>query len=73
MNDQVPVRMRNALAYAQKQFEPLAHIDAGRVPVDGNTLHILHHQKRPVILCVAGIDDMNDRGVMESGQQLPLL
>lgn len=71
MNDQALMCVRNTGTNKQKEFQPLPQLDLFAVEVDGCSMNVLHHQIRLAALGMPGVDQVNDRGMLERCEHLP--
>ena len=72
VDNQAPVGVGHAFADLEKELQAAAHVKLGRVDIDGNAFDVFHHQERPSFGGVAGIDHVDDGGVLQGGEQLAL-
>ena len=75
MHHQVLVGVMHGGADLLEQPNPLLNPEpvAVAVPVDGNTIHELHHAVEPSILHDPAVQEASDVGMMEGGQDLSFL
>src|SRR5262249_9381587 len=65
VNDQMTVRIRDGFADTQEQDQAVAHRNPRGVNINGCPFDILHDEKRPAAIGVAGIYHVHDRRVVE--------
>ena len=75
MDDEVLVGKLDGLANPHEQREPLGH---GKTllfteAMDGNSIHILHHQIEIAVAGNAAIQQAGNEGMLQSGKNLPFL
>src|SRR5215831_16847575 len=72
MNNQMAMRMGDALTNAQKKHQLLAQIHFDRINVDGNSVDVLHDKVWPAIVRMSGVDQASDGRMIEEGKELTL-
>ncbi len=75
VDNEMLVGKLDGLANAHEQRDPLGH---GKTPIfteamDGNSIHVLHHQKQVAVGGDAAIQQAGNIRMLELGQNLPFL
>jgi len=72
MNDEATMGVGYAVANAEEELEEAADVEPGGISVDRLSLDVFHDEEEAAGGGMAGVDYMNDGGVLEGGEELPL-
>ncbi len=72
MNDEAAMGVGDAVADVEEKLEAAADVELGGVGVDGLSIDVFHDEEGAPGGGVAGVDDVNDGGVLEGSEELTL-